>query len=190
MGDDYSQPRNGGVKVSIADLPMLSRRSFPLCMANQHAKLGETHHLKNDARNQFGLFLKGIGAALPPDACATGTAPRPTVTVLRHRHCPQTRHAAPRRSPCACYTPTVPTLPDHPSPPVLQCGFPAHHTPSHGAFFPESCAAYTYEEPYACWLAMLIRPVPHVTRPGVRGVVRLLARRVLQEHHRREGMPH
>ena len=63
VGDDYSQPRNGGVKVSIADLPMLSRRSFPLCMANQHAKLGETHHLKNDARNQFGLFLKGIGAA-------------------------------------------------------------------------------------------------------------------------------
>jgi DNA primase large subunit len=61
VGDDYSQPRNGGVKVSIADLPMLSRRSFPLCMANQHAKLGETHHLKNDARNQFGLFLKGIG---------------------------------------------------------------------------------------------------------------------------------
>lgn len=61
VGDDYSQPRNGGVKVSIADLPMLSRRSMPLCMANQYAKLGETHHLKNDARNQFGLFLKGIG---------------------------------------------------------------------------------------------------------------------------------
>jgi len=37
-------------------------------MANQHAKLGETHHLKNDARNQFGLFLKGIGAA----ACGIG----------------------------------------------------------------------------------------------------------------------
>jgi len=33
-------------------------------MANQHAKLGETHHLKNDARNQFGLFLKGIGTTL------------------------------------------------------------------------------------------------------------------------------
>ena len=61
VGDDFSQPRNGGVKVSIQDLPMLSRRSFPLCMANMHAKLSETHHLKNDARNQFGLFLKGIG---------------------------------------------------------------------------------------------------------------------------------
>ena len=29
VGDDFSQPRNGGVKVSIADLPMLSRRAFP-----------------------------------------------------------------------------------------------------------------------------------------------------------------
>ena len=57
----YRAVWTGRPQVTIADLPMLSRRSFPLCMANQHAKFSETHHLKNDARNQFGLFLKGIG---------------------------------------------------------------------------------------------------------------------------------
>ena len=40
---------------------MLSKRSMPLCMANMHNKLTETSHLKHTARNQLGLFLKGIG---------------------------------------------------------------------------------------------------------------------------------
>ena len=40
---------------------MLAKRSMPLCMSNMHTKLVETHHLKHKARNQFGLFLKGIG---------------------------------------------------------------------------------------------------------------------------------
>jgi DNA primase large subunit len=60
VGDDYSRPRSGSA-VSLADLPTVSRRSFPLCMHNMHAKLLETKHLKHSARQQFGLFLKTIG---------------------------------------------------------------------------------------------------------------------------------
>jgi len=58
--DDYSDAKAGS-KASVADLPMLAKRSMPLCMSNMHTKLVETHHLKHKARNQFGLFLKGIG---------------------------------------------------------------------------------------------------------------------------------
>ena len=52
-------------------------------MANQHAKLGETHHLKNDARNQFGLFLKGIGAA----ACTLHVPCMHRACTLHAPHC-------------------------------------------------------------------------------------------------------
>ena len=63
--DDYAENGNkSGVKVSVQDLPMLARRSMPLCMSNMYAKLVETHHLKHKARNQLGLFLKGIGLTL------------------------------------------------------------------------------------------------------------------------------
>ena len=60
IGEDYSQPRSG-VKVSLDELPLLARRSFPLCMSNMHSKLAETNHLKHDARQQYSLYLKGIG---------------------------------------------------------------------------------------------------------------------------------
>ena len=58
--DDYTDAKAGS-KASVADLPMLAKRSMPLCMSNMHTKLVETHHLKHKARTQFGLFLKGIG---------------------------------------------------------------------------------------------------------------------------------
>ena len=61
-GDDYADGAGkSGVKVSPADLQNLAKRSMPLCMSNMYHKLTETHHLKHKARNQLGLFLKGIG---------------------------------------------------------------------------------------------------------------------------------
>mmetsp|Transcript_17053 Transcript_17053/g.28519 ORF Transcript_17053/g.28519 Transcript_17053/m.28519 type:complete len:477 (-) Transcript_17053:443-1873(-) len=60
VGEDYSKPRSGS-KVSLAELPQIAQRSFPLCMHNMYSKLSDTHHLKHQARQQFGLFLKGIG---------------------------------------------------------------------------------------------------------------------------------
>jgi DNA primase large subunit len=59
--DDFADGKSSGVKVSVAELPMLAKRSMPLCMSNMFSKLVETHHLKHKGRNQLGLFLKGIG---------------------------------------------------------------------------------------------------------------------------------
>ena len=59
--DDFTEGKAGGVKVGVTDLPLLAKRSMPLCMSNMYNKLVDTHHLKHKARNQLGLFLKGIG---------------------------------------------------------------------------------------------------------------------------------
>ena len=67
MGEDYGQPKAGS-KVSLPELPMLAKRSMPLCMANMHSKLVETHHLKHTARNQLGLFLKVCRSSPPVTA--------------------------------------------------------------------------------------------------------------------------
>ena len=55
--------------VSLSDLPGVMEASAPLCMRSSYGVLKTQHHLKHDARLQFGLFLKGIGLKLP-DALA------------------------------------------------------------------------------------------------------------------------
>ena len=45
-------------------IPMLSQRSFPLCMQVLHTSLKSESHLKHGGRMQYGLFLKGIGLPL------------------------------------------------------------------------------------------------------------------------------
>jgi DNA primase large subunit len=42
----------------------LARTSMPLCMSNLHGALRAQHHLKYEGRQQYGLFLKGIGLTL------------------------------------------------------------------------------------------------------------------------------
>jgi DNA primase large subunit len=66
IGKDYSQTNNskGKHKVTINDIDALARRSFPLCMRSLHSRLRANHHLKHQARMQYGLFLKGIGVSL------------------------------------------------------------------------------------------------------------------------------
>jgi DNA primase large subunit len=60
VGDDYSAPKSG-TRITPGELPAAAKQNMPLCMANMYHKLVETHHLKHNARNQLGLFLKGIG---------------------------------------------------------------------------------------------------------------------------------
>jgi len=41
-----------------------ARTSFPLCMRQMHEIFRTEHHLKYGARQQYGLFIKGIGVSL------------------------------------------------------------------------------------------------------------------------------
>jgi len=42
----------------------LAKSSFPLCMQHLHSAVRLHHHLKHGGRQQYGLFLKGIGLSL------------------------------------------------------------------------------------------------------------------------------
>lgn len=47
--------------IDLKNLDEISAKSFPLCMRIMHEALRKDHHLKNDGRFQYGLFLKIIG---------------------------------------------------------------------------------------------------------------------------------
>mmetsp|Transcript_32706 Transcript_32706/g.67587 ORF Transcript_32706/g.67587 Transcript_32706/m.67587 type:complete len:503 (-) Transcript_32706:106-1614(-) len=52
-------------QLTLDKIPTVMARSAPLCMKNLYDELsGPKHHLKHDGRQQFGLFLKGIGVTL------------------------------------------------------------------------------------------------------------------------------
>ncbi|KAK9511045.1 hypothetical protein O3M35_005694 [Rhynocoris fuscipes] len=51
-------------KIDIRNLDALSELSYPLCMKQLHDRLRSEHHLRHSARQQYGLFLKGIGVTL------------------------------------------------------------------------------------------------------------------------------
>jgi len=59
----YDAKKNEG-SISLSEIDELSKKSFPLCMRQLHRSLKETHHMKHWGRQQFGLFLKGIGVTL------------------------------------------------------------------------------------------------------------------------------
>jgi DNA primase large subunit len=65
---------------------------MPLCMRSMYRALAEDHHLKYTARQQFGLFIKGIGLTMEESlqfwqseftkvASALPFAPRPSVKL-------------------------------------------------------------------------------------------------------------
>ncbi|XP_068681168.1 DNA primase large subunit-like [Montipora foliosa] len=64
VGQDYTQKRSAGGKVTLDQIDSLSKTSYPLCMRQLHTALKENHHLKHFGRLQYGLFIKGIGLSL------------------------------------------------------------------------------------------------------------------------------
>ncbi|CAN1184238.1 Probable DNA primase large subunit [Linum perenne] len=63
LGPDYSQASELG-DISLKDIDIMAKSSFPLCMSHLFDKLREDHHLKHWGRIQLGRFLKGVGLKL------------------------------------------------------------------------------------------------------------------------------
>lgn len=66
FGDDFAKAVTSSKTglIKLADLDVLSKRSFPPCMRYMNDCLKANHHLKHIGRLQFGLFLKGCGLTL------------------------------------------------------------------------------------------------------------------------------
>lgn len=64
LGADYSIKKTNVGQITADMIDMLSKKSFPLCMQSLHVSLRQSHHLKHGGRQQYGLFLKGIGLSL------------------------------------------------------------------------------------------------------------------------------
>lgn len=61
-GKDYALQNSNNVPIDSLD--NLSKKSFPLCMRMCHDSLRQLHHAKHFGRQQYGLFLKGIGVTM------------------------------------------------------------------------------------------------------------------------------
>ncbi|GAA5854515.1 hypothetical protein JCM5353_000035 [Sporobolomyces roseus] len=62
---DYSFTATAdGEAITAEMVPELARQSFPLCMRNMQETLKTAKHLKHEGRQQYNLFLKGIGLSV------------------------------------------------------------------------------------------------------------------------------
>ena len=57
-------PLQNAEAVTAADMDGLAASAFPLCMQALHEGLKTDHHLKHSGRQQYGLFIKGVGLPL------------------------------------------------------------------------------------------------------------------------------
>ena len=62
LQDEAAAGREGEITAAMVD--KLADQHFPLCMQTMHNALKATHHLKYEARRQYGLFLRYIGLSV------------------------------------------------------------------------------------------------------------------------------
>jgi DNA primase large subunit len=60
----YKNVEFKGGQVIPEQIDSLAQQSFPLCMKVLNRELRGKHHLRHQGRQQYGLFLKGIGLSL------------------------------------------------------------------------------------------------------------------------------
>jgi DNA primase large subunit len=64
LGPAFASGNASAGRITLDQLPAVMNNSAPLCMRSPYQILADHHHLKHDARMQFGLFLKGIGVTM------------------------------------------------------------------------------------------------------------------------------
>ncbi|XP_071835886.1 DNA primase large subunit-like isoform X2 [Apostichopus japonicus] len=64
LGEDYSNKNTKTGSIALEDIDNLAKTSYPLCMRQLHSALREDHHLKHGGRQQYGLFIKGLGLTM------------------------------------------------------------------------------------------------------------------------------
>jgi DNA primase large subunit len=84
-----------GVRVSLAQLPALAQRHFPLCMAQLYSTLQSERHLRHAGRMQLGLFLKRAGLNLEESMAfwKASFAPRTTGEKFEKEYAYNVRHS-------------------------------------------------------------------------------------------------
>ncbi|GAA5863634.1 hypothetical protein JCM3774_001198 [Rhodotorula dairenensis] len=60
----FATGADGGEVITAEMVPELAVQSFPLCMRQLQDTLKTSKHLKHEGRQQYGLFLKGIGLSV------------------------------------------------------------------------------------------------------------------------------
>jgi DNA primase large subunit len=64
LGPAFAGTDMSADRITLDQLPAVMNNSAPLCMRSSYQLLKDNHHLKHDGRQQFGLFLKGIGVTM------------------------------------------------------------------------------------------------------------------------------
>jgi DNA primase large subunit len=64
VSSEYSSAPESGEAVTAEMIDDLARKHFPMCMRTLHNNLRKDHHLKHQARLQYGLFLKVLGLSI------------------------------------------------------------------------------------------------------------------------------
>ncbi|PVG00189.1 DNA primase, large subunit [Serendipita vermifera] len=64
ISSEYSSAPASGEAVTADMIDDLARKHFPMCMRTLHNNLKKDHHLKHQARLQYGLFLKVLGLSI------------------------------------------------------------------------------------------------------------------------------
>jgi DNA primase large subunit len=64
VGEDFLANAGKQGEVSAQEVDKIAKINFPLCMKSLHSGLQRDHKLRHGGRQQYGLFLKGIGLTL------------------------------------------------------------------------------------------------------------------------------
>jgi DNA primase large subunit len=145
-------------KVTPDQIPMLAKRSFPLCMDNLFDHLSSDSHLRHSGRMQFGLFIKALGMEME-DALAfwqRAFSKRIPADKFAREYAYNIRHMYGKEGKRTAYTP-------------YSCSYIINHGPSGTAEY-HGCPFRHFDESHL--RAKLLQK--RITSEGIEDIVRLV----------------